>query len=231
MTQIPPSINVTVGTPDGTLAKFNESANGAEIQTKLTMEITQDSIVAIGVASAEKAIRAHLGTLIRTQTSCRSALLRLITDRNTFLSKFSRDQASVDDRLPLLLRSLLAFLGKDPTITYGEASYNPRTGLVSGPMTIAAPGLAFSYTYDKTAPDTFLTLLTNIEAQGAEEAKLNTEIVNTRMALNNVDSLERQARAAVASEMVARTGASGQKLLDGINSTIDVTTLIENLRH
>lgn len=235
MSQFDPNNPAVVGpavvvnqVPQNALSTFNDISNTG-IQTKFTMEVTTGDLVGIAVAEAEKQIRSRVAQLQRELGTANTQMNDLTGQRDTFLKTWCEDQATKDTRVAALVASAGAYLGKPPTINHAVATYSERSGNLSARLSITGKDFQFAWEYEDAAPQMYKDLLRSIEAQQKTVEALQRDILSARSALNNVDALERQARASIASQMAGRNEI-GKQLVDAIRGTVNAEGLIEHLR-
>lgn len=233
----PPSIKggVTINqmcTPESALAKFT-AADGAQLQTQFTLQLSQQDLSSIAVAEAESKIRGRIVELNdakKTLSSNRSVLTKAV---NEYLDNFARQSADADPRLKALQSSAEA-MGLGMTLTYNAGLYHDRSSLIKA--TVEGEGkvgsdstLSLSFVYSSPAPPEFKEHLSSIKKIDDQIADIEKRILNARQALNNVDSLERAARAAMAQSIAANSGDQGKALVQGIKDSVNVDSIVERL--
>lgn len=232
-----PSFNIPNGAPvvsvttpqTGQIIPTYGNAEGAQIQTQFKMELNQDSLVAITVAEAEKQIRTILGEKMRAKTEQDKTLRDLQTLQTKSLEDWTRAQSASDPHLTPLRESLSKYF-RLSTITHSSAIYNPRTRTLNGSISFSWDGGSFVFSYEDTAPASYLSLLDEMDKTIKEINRLNNEILGARSALSNVDALERQAKASMAARIAQDSGAVGKALVEGLLATVNGGDLIERYR-
>jgi len=227
-----PNVVVNVnGTSAESMVPFSPVENKLDIHGRMTMDINQESLVAIAVSQAETSIRARIADLVRQQNALTSEQTRLRTAQSTYLRDWTREFATTTDekRISALLSAAKAFLGRDPLTSFSEASFDNLSRTVSGVLRVTEGNFSFSYIYTGEPSDEFLANRNRIEQIDRDMVPLKTALLQARTALNNVDSLERAARARIAEEVASRSGDQGKALVDGIKATVNIDSLIESL--
>lgn len=226
-TNIPGTTVVVNPGPPNAMAVYDQVEN-AGIQTQLKLEVSTGDMVGIAVAEAETQIRRKVSELTKMAGLEQKALDELLSDQNEQLKSWVEGQAAEDARLPSLKAAAEAYLGKPPTVVYGVASYSERSGNFSGRLTVSGDNFNFAWDYEKNAGTAYQDLLKQITQQGKKVEQIKRDVMTARAALNNVDALERQAKASIASQMLSRNDV-GKGLVDAVRSTINVGNLIDHL--
>lgn len=233
-----PTINPSVpiapqALPQGALAVFNPTADGAQLQTRMSMELTTSSMVSIAVSNAERQIRAAISGRQKELKLLEAGLDKLDTELNTYVKNFTEKQATTDSRLPILTAALAVF-GINATPVYALATYNERTGKMSGTFSFEDRGTdkssaSFQFTYQNVPDASYVEGLAQRTALVKSIELKKREILSGRSALNNVDSLERQAEASIATRLAQNSGEVGKAIVEGLNGLVNVDGLIDEL--
>ena len=220
--------------PPGTLATYTSQPDQMALQTRFTLDMTEDSLVAIAVSEAETQIRKRLATLVREQTARQTLIRTLINDANDLLRDFLRlhiaNTPSETIRLNGLVSAAPAFLGAPPPPVFSIATYHRQSGTLQAYLTFDQGSFSFKHEYEVPAPDEYVNLYNRIETESRNLEEINREILGVRQALNNVDALERMAKSNLAKQMAERSGEAGKALVQGIQSTVDADQIIDMLR-
>jgi hypothetical protein len=215
--------------PPGTLATYSQGLN-SEIQTQFTMQLDQSALISIAVAEAEKQIRAKVSALQKQVTAQNTQLTQLVRQRDDFLREWTQERLRNDRRITALLDAVEPFLGRRPIPSFSSASYDRASDSLSGTIAFnERSAFTLNFEYEEQAPPTFANLLTSITNAERTLDDLKREVLGARSALNNVDALERGARARMAAE-VAKHTVGGEALVKSILETIDADSLIDSLR-
>jgi hypothetical protein len=229
-TNLPPTAAVigVMTPPPGTIATYERGIH-SQIQTQFTMNLDQDALISIAVAEAEKQIRQKVADLQRQSNRLQSRLNTLINQRDTFLASWTQNQVRNDEPLARLITAASFLLTRTPIPNYNLASYQERSSTILGRVGYNQDSFEFVRIYEIPAPESFLELLFEIKEASASLEESKREILGARTALNNVDALERQAKARMASK-VAENTPGGRELVESILATINADSLIDTLR-
>lgn len=214
----PTIISMPVSGPTDLARRQDLTGDGSDlaISTSLRLDVTQENIVAIRVAEAESAIRTRVAQTSRELSALSSTLSSLQGQRDLYLSSWSQKKAAADSRVKPFITAASAFLNTPPRISFDTATYDPRSETINADVRITGDALSLEISYSDSTPSDFLSLLESIKSASDAVATKQREVAAGRLALNNVDALERQARAALAKTLVSRTGEAGRAIVEAI---------------
>lgn len=211
------------------LPVFSPAGGENKIQTSLSLSSHIDSsdLVAVAVSEAEQQIRQRLNAARRIHADAKRKLTALTGENAVILSDWTKAQADADARLTVLSNAVLPFWNTAPTRTYADATYSKQSGNFTGAVTLSTNDFRFSLTYSATAPTAYISNLTLITdaTKAVEEAARN--VLACQSSLNNLDSVERSARAALGSAMAEKV-EGGTELINKIRASVNVSTLIDD---
>lgn len=199
------------------------------IQTSLSLSSHIDSadLVAIAVSEAEAQIRVRLNTARREHAAAQRALTSLIGANALILSSWTREQADADARLTPLSDAVLPFWNQMPVRAYDDATYDKHSSTFSGNVRLSTDGFSFRLTYNGPAPAAYITNLTAIDEAKKKVEDLARNFLSCQSGLNNLDAVERKARAALGAAMAEKI-KGGAELIDKIRASVNVAGLIDD---
>lgn len=203
------------------------NAKGIQTSLSLSSHIDSADLVAVAVSEAETKIRQRLMAARRVHAAAQRNFTALTGANNAILCDWTKAQADADSRLANLSNAVLPFWNTVPTRTYSDATYSKQSGNFSGTVTLATNDFRFSLTYSATAPTTYLDNLTLIETAKKDVEAAARDVLACQTSLNNLDSVERSARAALGSAMAEKV-EGGAELIAKIRASVDVSTLIDD---
>jgi hypothetical protein len=220
----------------GEIAPYQPTQSGLATRETLDISINEDTLVSILVSKGEKAIRARIGELNTAVKAAESEVREAQFDHDQYLEDFAATIISSSTTGPLtkpalaaLCESLSAFAQRPVTYVIGEAAFYETSRTLRAIITIELNPGTLTHTLTVPATSDYLSLRrTHQEAIKALDA-VKRELLFARQALNNIDSLERQARATIAENVASRT-EQGKALVDQLTAQIDVEAMINQLR-
>lgn len=210
-----PGIADTV--PKG-MAIFSQPGEAGGLQQRQTVDlgVSNAQVASIAVTRIEKAIRLKIGDLRAQLDALMKAQTARVKAQNEVLDGWCKTMTAADStRIATLEAALQPFTGRPLTIENGTASYNSRTHKLSATATFSSGEASISYDYQADAPATFIDGVKAIQEGEREIADLQKNILQTKAALSNMDSIERSANASIAESMLNRT-AEGQAMVTAI---------------
>lgn len=228
-----PSVVINTGPAadqTGIVPTFQKPGDKLAIQGSFGVRLDQHALASIVTTSGETKIRQRITELKAKLDIENKELVRHQKAHTTYLESFTKNMADRDDRLPVLSKAYLAFSVGKVSLTYGVATFNERTGRVAGVLTVRGDDFSFTYTYDSDPLPEFLSTRKTIEEITERVVALSKEIAETRLALGNVDALERKALAALAKQAAISSGEEGAAFVKSIEDSINVDTIVDELR-
>lgn len=235
--QPPVTLNITTPTgelPAGAIAPYQDSNGQLGFSTQMKLELNQDHLTSIAVAEAERQIRVRLADLQSQMAAIRRRKSDTAASIDRYLKSWCSEQAALaPNRVKLAaLESAITTFYPQTSISYGPATLSERTRQLSADYTLVdlqGRNVSFTYTFTDGPSASYVEWSAEIESLTKEEEALSKQILSARAALNNVDTIERQARAGLATQLAERTGESGQKIVAAIKASVNADNLIEFL--
>ena len=219
--------------PQG-MAVYSDPGSEGGLQQRQTVDIgvSNAQVASIAVVRIEKSIRlkvselrAHLEVLMKAQTT-------RVRDQNAILDSWCKTQTDADQaRINALQEALKPFTGRALTTSNGTASYNSRTHKLSAGATFESGDTVISFIYSSDAPNSFIEGVKAIQEGQREIEDVQKQVLQTKTALSNMDSIERSATASIAESMLNRTeqGKAMVKAIETASESGNVDDLIRQL--
>lgn len=239
MTETPSSPSVVINTAPGVqdrvpqgMAIFSNPGDAGGLQQRQTVDlgVSNEQVASIAVTRIEKAIRLKIGELRAQLEVLLKAQTTRVRDQNTILDTWCKTQTDDDQpRITALQEALKPFTGRPLTTSNGTASYNSRTHKLTAPATFESGDTTITYDYTADAPNSFIEGVKAIQEGQREIEDLQKNILQTKTALSNMDSIERSASASIAQSMLNRT-EEGKRMVEAIEKASESGSVDEIIR-
>lgn len=221
--------NNSVSSTSQNLPIFQTTQSGLQAAMSMSVATNTNDLVAIATNKAEQLIRSRIATCQRTLTAANRQLSALVGDNDSIRASWTKSRADADERLNVLSSAARAFYNELPTRSYTEAKYDAPSGTFTGTISMAVGAFSFSHKYSDVAPSNFVTNLSLIDDARKQVEAAQKELLAARTSLNNIDSLERQARATIATQLTKQASPEGARLVEALEASVDIDGIIERL--
>lgn len=203
----------------------------AALQTAMSMAVTANTndLVAIATNKAEQLIRSRIATYQKALTAANRELATYTGANDTLRLGWTKVQADTDARLESFDHACRIFYNEFPVRSYSEARFDANSNTFSGTVSMAVQNFSFSHKYTATVPAEYLSNLDLIKTAKIAVEAAQKDLLAARTSLNNLDSLERQARATIASNLTKQASPEGAALVNALENSVDVDSIIERL--
>ena len=221
--------NASVTSTTANLPVFQTGS--AALQTAMSMAVTANTndLVAIATNKAEQLIRSRIATYQKALTAANRELASHTGANDTIRNGWTKSQADADARLENFDRACLAFYGETPVRSYSETRFDVNSSTFTGTINMTVREFSFSHKYTGIVPSEYLTNLDLIKSAKTAVEAAQKDLLAARTSLNNLDSLERQARATIASNLTKQASPEGAALVNALENSVDVDSIIERL--
>lgn len=217
--------------PVNSIAKFASGQAGSQIQTRTTLEVDRSDMSAVLVTTIQSKIRQKILAL---QAESRRISTELSAQERT-QEKYLEDWCKIETTsgpqsaaFSTFVSAIAAFGPKAATISYGDSTYNNRTGMINSNVTVGTAHGNLMIPLSGPVDPAWVARLDTIEKLTTELNDKNSEIIKTKASLSNTSDLERLARASIAKSIMGNT-TEGQQLLTGLNEATLSADILEQL--
>jgi hypothetical protein len=221
--------NTSVSSTSNNLPVFQTTQSGLQAAMSMSVATNTNDLVAIATNKAEQLIRSRIATHQRALTAANRQLTAIIGENDTIRNSWTKDRADRDERLNVLSAAARAFYNELPVRSYTQATYDAPSQTFTGTVSMTVGNFSFSHKYSDVAPSTFVANLGLIDEARKQVEIAQKDLLAARTSLNNIDSLERQARATIATQLTKQASPEGAKLVEALESSVDIDGIIERL--
>jgi hypothetical protein len=221
--------NNTVSSTSQNLPVFQTTSSGLQAAMSMSVATNTNDLVAIATNKAEQLIRSRIATSQRALTAANRTLSTIIGENDAIRNTWTKSRVDLDERVNVLAAAARSFYNELPVRSYTEAKFDSASNTFSGTLSMTVGNFSFSHKYSDAAPSAFVANLSLIDEARKQVEAAQKDLLAARTSLNNIDSLERQARATIATQLTKQASPEGAKLVEALEASVDIDGIIERL--